>query len=95
MAEFAHEILLIELPFGVGMIVFALFVLLVIRWLQKRQKSDNRLKNYIFDLIHMMLLATGFIGVIFVSHYIFSTFIFLTGVLFISCLLSFPILLVY
>lgn len=29
---------------------------------------------------------------IFVSHYIFSTFIFLTGVLFISCLLSFPIL---
>lgn len=42
MAEFAHEILLIELPFGVGMIVFALFVLLVIRWLQKRQKSDNR-----------------------------------------------------
>ena len=25
MAEFAHEILLIELPFGVGMIVFALF----------------------------------------------------------------------
>lgn len=73
MAAFAHEILLIELPFGVGMIVFALFALLVIRWLQKRQKSDNRLKNYIFDLIHMMLLVTGFIGVIFVSHYIFST----------------------
>lgn len=92
MAEFAHEILLLELPLGVGMIVFALFVLLVIRWLQKRQKSDNRLKDYIFDLIHMMLLVTGFIGVIFVSHYIFSTFVFLIGVLFISCLLSFPIL---
>lgn len=92
MAIPTYETLPRELQFGVSMIVFALFVLLVIRWLQKRQKSDNRLKNYIFDLIHMMLLVTGFIGVIFVSHYIFSTFIFLTGVLFISCLLSFPIL---
>lgn len=73
MAEFVHEILLLELPFGVGMIVFALFMLLVIRWLQKMQKSDNRLKDYIFDLIYMMPLATGFMGMIFVLHYIFST----------------------
>lgn len=72
MAEFTYEMLPRELQFGVSMMVFAIFMLLTIRWLAKRHKPNERQKDYALVAIYMSLNA-GFIGVIFLLHYIFST----------------------
>lgn len=72
MAEFAYEMLPRELQFGVSMIVFAIFMLLTIRWLAKRHKPNERQKDYALVAIYMSLNA-GFVGVIAILYYIFST----------------------
>lgn len=72
MAEFTYEMLPRELQFGVSMIVFAIFMLLTIRWLSKRQKPNERQKDYALVAIYMSLNA-GFMGVVSVLYYIFST----------------------
>ena len=72
MAEFTYEMLPRELQFGVSMMVFAIFMLLTIRWLAKRHKPNERQNDYALVAIYMSLNA-GFIGVIFLLHYIFST----------------------
>ena len=72
MAIPTYETLPRELQFGVSMIVFAIFMLLAIRWLVKRNKPNERQKDYVLVAIYMSLNA-GFIGVIFLLHYIFST----------------------
>ena len=72
MAEFTYEMLPRELQFGVSMMVFAIFMLLTIRWSAKRHKPNERQKDYALVAIYMSLNA-GFIGVIFLLHYIFST----------------------
>jgi hypothetical protein len=73
MAIPTYETLPRELQFGVSMIVFAIFMLLLtIRWLAKRHKPNERQKDYALVAIYMSLNA-GFIGVISVLYYIFST----------------------
>lgn len=72
MEKFAYAALLLELPLGIGMIVFAIFMLLTIRWLAKRHKPTERQKDYALVAIYMSLNA-GFIGVVSVLYYIFST----------------------
>lgn len=73
MAEFTYEMLPRELQFGVSMIVFAIFMLLTIRWLAKRHKPNECQKDYALVTIYMSLNA-GFMGVVSVLYYIFSTF---------------------
>lgn len=73
MEKFAYAALLLELPLGIGMIVFAIIMSLPIRWLSKRQKPTSCQRDFIFDVYVMMLTATGLMGSIFVLHYIFST----------------------
>lgn len=76
MAEFATEFpyitLDLELQCGVGMIMLTIFMLLAIRWLARKTKPNKRQKDYVLVAIYMSLNA-GFIGVIFLLHYIFST----------------------
>lgn len=72
MAIPTYETLPRELQFGVSMIVFAIFMLLTIRWLSKRQKPTERQKDYALVAIYMSLNA-GFMGVVSVLYYIFST----------------------
>ena len=72
MAEFTYEMLPRELQFGVSMIVFAIFMLLTIRWLAKRHKPNERQKDYALVAIYMSLNA-DFVGVIALLYYIFST----------------------
>ena len=66
-----YETLPRELQFGISMIVFAIFMLLTIRWLAKRNKPNERQKDYVLVAIYMSLNA-GFVGVISVLYYIFS-----------------------
>lgn len=70
--EFTFEMLPPELQFGISMIVFAIFMILGIRWLTKRHKPTERQKDYALVAIYMSLNA-GFIGVIAILYYIFST----------------------
>lgn len=72
MAIPTYETLPRELQFGVSMIVFAIFMLLTIRWLVKRHKPNERQKDYVLVAIYMSLNA-GFMGVVSVLYYIFST----------------------
>lgn len=72
MAEFTYEMLPRELQFGVSMIVFAIFMLLTIRWLAKRHKPNERQKDYVLVAIYMSLNA-GFMGIVSILYYIFST----------------------
>ena len=72
MAIPTYETLLLELQFGVSMIVFAIFMLFTIRWLAKRHKPIERQKDYVLVAIYMSLNA-GFVGVIALLYYIFST----------------------
>ena len=72
MAMPTYETLPRELQFGVSMIMFAIFMLLTIRWLAKRNKPNERQKDYALVAIYMSLNA-GFIGVISVLYYIFSS----------------------
>jgi hypothetical protein len=70
--EFAYTTLDRELQFGVGMVLFCVFMLLVIRHLAKKTKLNKRQKDYALVAIYMSLNA-GFVGVIVLLHYIFST----------------------
>lgn len=70
--EFPYTTLDLELQFGVGMIMFMIFILLAIRWLARKTKPNKRQKDYALVAVYMSLNA-GFIGVIFLLHYIFST----------------------
>lgn len=72
MGKFAYAALPLELQLGMGMIVFAIIMSLSIRWLSKRQKPNERQKDYVLVAIYMSLNA-GFIGVVSVLYYIFST----------------------
>lgn len=72
MAIPTYETLPRELQFGVSMIVFAIFMLLTIRWLAKRHKFNGRQKDYALVAIYMSLNA-GFMGVVSILYYIFST----------------------
>ena len=72
MGKFTYAVLPLELHLGVGMILFALFMLLPIRWLSKRQKPSDYQRDFVFD-VYMILFMTGLTGSIFVLHYIFST----------------------
>lgn len=72
MAIPTYETLPRELQFGVSVIVFAIFMLLTIRWLAKRHKPNERQKDYALVAIYMSLNA-GFMGVVSVLYYIFST----------------------
>lgn len=72
MGEFAYAALSLELQLGMGMIVFAIIMLLPIRWLSKRQKPSDCQRDFVFD-VYVILFATGLTGSIFVLHYIFST----------------------
>ena len=72
MAIPTYETLPRELQFGVSMIVFAIFMLLTIRWLAKRRKPTERQKDYALVAIYMSLNA-GFMGVVSILYYIFST----------------------
>ena len=72
MGEFTYAALPLELSFGMGMIMFAVIMLLPIRWLSKRQKPSNCQRDFVFD-VYMILFVTGLTGLIFVLHYIFST----------------------
>lgn len=72
MEEFTYETLPLELQFGISMIVFAIFMLLGIRWLAKKTKPNERQKDYVLVAIYMSLNA-GFIGIVSVLYYIFST----------------------
>ena len=72
MAEFTYEMLPRELQFGVSMIGFAIFMLLTIRWLAKRHKPTERQKDYALVAIYMSLNA-GFMGIVSILYYIFST----------------------
>lgn len=72
MEKFAYAALLLELPLGIGMIVFATIMSLPIRWLSKRQKPSSCQRDFIFD-VYVMLTATGLTGLIFVLHHIFLT----------------------
>lgn len=72
MGEFAYAALSLELPLGMGMIVFAIIMSLPIRWLSKRQKPSSCQRDFIFD-VYVMLTATGLTGSILVLHYIFLT----------------------
>lgn len=70
--EFPQTTLDFELQFGVSMVMFTIFMLLAIRWLVKKTKPNKRQKDYVLVAIYMSLNA-GFMGVIFLLHYIFST----------------------
>lgn len=70
--EFPYTTLDLELQFGIGMVMFCIFMLLVIRHLAKKTKLNKRQKDYALVAIYMSLNA-GFIGVIFLLYYIFST----------------------
>lgn len=72
MAIPTYETLPRELQFGVSMIVFAIFMLLTIRWLAKRHKPNGHQKDYALVAIYMSLNA-GFMGVVSILYYIFST----------------------
>lgn len=72
MAIPTYETLPRELQFGVSMIVFAIFMLLTIRWLAKRHKPTERQKDYVLVAIYMSLNA-GFMGIVSILYYIFST----------------------
>lgn len=69
--EFPYTTLDLELQFGVGMVLFCIFMLLVIQHLAKKTKLNKRQKDYALVAIYMSLNA-AFIGVIFLLHYIFS-----------------------
>lgn len=70
--EFPYTALDLELQCGVGLIMFMIFMLLAIRWLARKTKPNKRQKDYALVAIYMSLNA-GFMGVIFLLHYIFST----------------------
>lgn len=72
MGEFTYAALPLELSLGMGMIMFAVIMLLPIRWLSKRQKPSDCQRDFVFD-VYMILFVTGLTGLIFVLHYIFST----------------------
>ena len=72
MAEFPYGASSLEWQLGMGMIVFALFMLLPIRWLSKRQKPSDCQRDFVFD-VYMILFVTGLTGSIFVLRYVFST----------------------
>lgn len=74
MAIPTYETLPRELQFGVSMIVFAIFMLLTIRWLAKRHKPNERQKDYALVAIYMSLNA-GFMGCCFcLVLYFFNCF---------------------
>lgn len=70
--ESTFEMLPPELQFGISMIVFAIFMLLGIRWLAKKTKPNEHQKDYVLVAIYMSLNA-GFVGIVSVLYYIFST----------------------
>lgn len=72
MGEFTYAALSLELPLGMGMIVFAIIMSLPIRWLSKRQKPSSCQRDFIFD-VYVMLTATGLTGLFFcLTSYFFN-----------------------
>lgn len=68
MAIPTYETLPRELQFGVSMIVFAIFMLLTIRWLAKRHKPTERQKDY--ALVAFLMLLIGVLVIFFLLNFV-------------------------